>query len=268
MKVYMVILFLVVLALQLSALEKLVVIGKGPAGLSAAIYAGQAHLNPLVIEGEECDGQLVMINRIENYPGFPEGIEGESLMERMRLQAENFGARFLDDYAVAVDLQSYPFLITVNDGEEVACESVIIATGSSPRWLGVAGEEALKGLGVSASAICDGPLFQGKEVVVVGGGDAALEQALLLTDYAAKVTILHRDDHFTASSYLVERVFSHPSIDAIFNSKVEEILGVEQGWVIGILLSDLKTGMKKKLMCAGILVAVGRKPNTDLFWGK
>jgi thioredoxin reductase (NADPH) len=257
-----------ILSISSYAVEKLVVIGKGPAGCSAAIFAGQAQLFPFVVEGQECDGQLTMIKHIENYPGFPEGIDGEELVERMRLQAERFGAYFKNNYIVKANFLVYPFQLILDNGVIIHSRSVIIATGSSPRWLGVPHEEALKGRGVSASATCDGYLFNGKSVVVAGGGNAALEQALVLSEYAKQVTILHRGSQMNASPYLLERVKSLPKMHVMLQVQIQEILGEEEGWVSGIVYKNLMTDKLETLPCEGLFVAIGRKPNTDLFVGQ
>jgi thioredoxin reductase (NADPH) len=246
-------------------IEKLVILGSGPAGLTSAIYAGQANLKPLVIEGEECDGQLGSVFQMENFPGFPDGIKGGDLIERMHVQAENFGAHFLPGKILEVDLINRPFRLTLSDGRTVYAESMILASGTSKRWLGLESEDALKGKGVSGSATCDGPLFQDKEVVVVGGSDAALEEALALTKYASKVALIHRSNKLNASTYLQDRIFQDKKIQVIWDSAVEEILDPAQDSVTGIILRNLKSGEKTNFRCDGVFVSIGRQPNTALF---
>jgi len=246
-------------------IEKLVILGSGPAGLTSAIYAGQVNLKPLVIGGNECDGQLSSIYHMENYPGFPEGINGAELVERMRIQAEKFGAHFYPGAVVDIDLSNSPFRLTFEDGHAVYSESIIIALGTSKRWLGLDSEEILKEKGVHGSATCDGPLYQDKEVVVAGGGDAALEEAIALTEFAAKVTLIHRTNKFNASSYLQEKIFSNKKIQVIWDAAIDEILDVSQGYVTGVVLRNLKTQEKTTYPCAGIFVAIGRQPNTQVF---
>lgn len=250
-------------ALQGAEAEKIVILGAGPAGLTSSLFAAQANLNPLVIEGDPYEGQIASIYHIENYPGFPEGISGQDLANRIHQQAEMFGARFQSGQAVNVDLQQRPFHILLDDGREIFCESLVIATGASPKWLGLDSEAALIGHGVSASAILDGPKFAGKDVVVVGGGDSAMEQALLLTEYASHVTIVYKGEKFYGVSYLQERIFNNPKISCRFHSTVSAIRGVEEGYVTGVVLTD-----KTELACEGLFVSNGRKPNTDLFLGQ
>lgn len=250
------------------AIEKLVILGAGPAGLTSAIYAGQANLSPLVIEGGECDGQLASVYYMENFPGFPEGIQGDELVNRMHLQAEKFGARFQPEILIDIDLSHSPYRLTMKNSQIIYAESIIIALGTSKRWIGLESEEALKGSGVSGSATCDAPLFLNKEVVVVGGGDAALEEALALTEFATKVTLLHRSDNFNASTYLQDRIFAHEKIHVIWNSTVEEILDVSKGRVTGIVTRNLKTKEKNVLPCEGVFVSIGRKSNVDVFKGQ
>ena len=263
MQKFLIFFFILISATALCAVEKLVVIGKGPAGCSAAIFSGQALLSPYVVEGQECDGQLIIVNHIENYPGFPDGINGEELVARMQLQAERFGAKFKSTYVVEANFLTHPFQLILDNGDVIETHSVIIATGSSPRWLGVPNEEALKGRGVSASATCDGHLFKDRSVVVAGGGDAALEQALLLTEYASQVTLLHRGKQLNASAYLLEKVKSHSKIHILLNAQIEEIFGEE--WVKGVMYKNTETKKQERLPCEGLFVAIGRKPNTDLF---
>jgi thioredoxin reductase (NADPH) len=252
-------------ALYAEPIEKLVILGGGTAGLTSAIYASQAGLEPLVIEGEECEGQLAAVYQIQNFPGFPEGIDGNELVGRMHLQAEQFGARFQAGNVVAVDLTERPFRLTLSDGRDVYAEAVIVAVGSRKRWLGLDAEEALKGKGVSGSARCDGDQFAGKEVVVVGGGDAALEEALYLSHFATRVSIVHLRDQLTASAYLQDQALSNGKIEVILDAAVDDILGVSQDHVTGVMLRNVKTGERHVLPCDGVFVSIGRQPNTDLF---
>jgi len=256
------------IALGAERAEKVVILGSGPAGLTSAIFTGQANLSPLVIEGNECDGQLVVVQLIENFPGYPEGIRGEELIARMRMQAEKFGARFFPGSVYAMDLSQRPFKLALSDGDIVYAESVIIALGTAKKWLGLASEEALKGKGVHGSATCDGDLYEGKEVVVVGGTDSALEEALTLALYAKKVTIIWRNEAFSAAPYLQDRVFSHKKIKVIFNTEIVDILDVNKMHVTGVLMQDKKLSKKEVYPCDGVFIAIGRRPNTDLFKGQ
>ena len=252
-------------AVHCAEMEKLVILGSGPAGLTSSLFAGQAHLDPLVIEGGPHEGQIASVYCIENFPGFPEGISGQELSRRMRKQAENFGARFHPSHAVTVDLLQYPFHIRLNDGQEIYCESLVIATGASPKWLGLKAESVLIGHGISSSATLDAQKFQDQVVLVVGGGDSAMEQALQLTEYASHVVLIYKDSHLHAASYLQERVFNHPKIACLFNSEIIDIDGVDQGYVTGAIVKNLDTQTDAYIACRGIFVSNGRKPNTDLF---
>jgi thioredoxin reductase (NADPH) len=245
--------------------EKVVIIGSGPAGLTAAIYAARADLDPLMIEGFERGGQLMITTDVENYPGFPDGIMGPDLMEQMRKQAERFGTRIVSSNVTNVDFTQRPFTVSVGSDDYVA-ETVIITTGASARWLGVPGEEKLRGFGVSACATCDGFFFRDKELVVVGGGDSAMEEALFLTKFASKVTVIHRRDEFRASAIMANRVMEHPKVEVIWNTVVEEILGDET--VTGVRLRDVTTDQVSDLATDGVFVAIGHTPNTDVFKGQ
>lgn len=246
-------------------IEKLVVLGSGPAGLTASLFAAQSHLNPLVIEGDPYEGQITSIYQIENYPGFPEGISGQELASKIHKQAEMFGVRFHSGQVIEVDLLQYPFRLVLDDGLELYCESLVIATGASPKWLGLENEAALIGHGISSSAVLDAAKFIDRNVVIVGGGDTAMEQALLLTEYASHVTMIYKDDKFYGAPYLQERVFSNSKIDCRFNSEIAEISGAAEGYVTGIVLRNLKTEEEVCFPCEGIFVSNGRKPNTSLF---
>lgn len=248
--------------------EKVVILGSGPAGLTSAIFTGQANLNPLIIEGNECDGQLVVVQLIENFPGYPEGIRGGELIEKMRIQATKFGARFHAGTVIDIDLSKRPFKLILSDGNIVYTETLIIALGTSKRWLGLASEEALKGKGVHGSATCEGEQYVGKKVVVVGGTDSALEEALTLAQYAEKVTIIWRNSSFNAVPYLKDRIFSHKKIQVIFNNEIVEILDLNKGHVTAVVMQNTQSQKKEIYPCDAIFVAIGRKPNTDLFKGQ
>lgn len=245
--------------------EKVAIIGSGPAGLTAAIYAARADLDPLLIEGFERGGQLMITTDVENYPGFPDGIMGPDLMEQMRKQAERFGTRIVSSNVTNVDFSSRPFTISVGS-DDYRAETVIISTGASARWLGVPGEEKLRGFGVSACATCDGFFFRDKELVVVGGGDSAMEEALFLTKFASKVVVVHRRDEFRASAIMANRVLEHPKIEVRWNTVVEEILG--DSTVTGVRLRDVVTDEAIDLATDGVFVAIGHTPNTDVFKGQ
>ena len=242
--------------------EKVVIVGSGPAGLTAAIYAARAGLDPLMVEGMERGGQLMITTDVENYPGFPDGIMGPDLMEQMRKQAERFGTRIISSNVTDVDFSSRPYTVSVGS-DEYRAESVIISTGASARWLGVPGEEKLRGFGVSACATCDGFFFREKELVVVGGGDSAMEEALFLTKFATKVTVVHRRDEFRASTIMAQRVLDHPKIEVVWDSVVEEITG--DSVVTGVTLKNLKTDEVTEFATDGVFVAIGHDPNTSVF---
>lgn len=244
--------------------EKVLIIGSGPAGLTAAIYAARAELEPLMIEGVERGGQLMITTDVENYPGFSDGIMGPELMEQMHKQAERFGTRIVSSDVTAVDFSEQPFKVSVGSDEYTA-DSIIISTGASARWLGIEGEARLRGYGVSACATCDGFFFREKELIVVGGGDTAMEEALFLTKFASKVTIIHRRDEFRASPIMVKRAVNHPNIDIIWDSVVEEVLG--DTLVTGALIRNVKTDEVTTFNADGIFVAIGHVPNTKVFDG-
>lgn len=246
-------------------MKKVIIIGSGPAGLTAAIYAARGGLEPLVIAGSTPGGQLMLTTEVENYPGFETGIFGPELMERMRRQAERFGAKFIEGDATKVDFSKRPFKVWV--GEDMySGDAVIIATGASAKWLGLESEQRLRGRGVSSCATCDGFFFTNKDVVVVGGGDTAIEEALFLTKFARTVTIIHRRDALRASKILQDRAFSNEKIKFKWNSEVVEILGEDK--VVGVRLRDVKTGELFDLKCDGVFIAIGHKPNTELFKGQ
>jgi thioredoxin reductase (NADPH) len=240
----------------------MVILGSGPAGLTAAIYAARANLEPLVIAGNVPMGQLMITSDVENYPGFPDGIQGPELMQKFREQAERFGATILERDATRVDFSSRPFGIWVGE-DEYRADSVIIATGASALWLGLPSEEEFRGRGVSACATCDGFFFRGREVAVVGGGDTALEEATFLTRFADKITMLVRRDAFRGSKIMQDRAMRDPKIEILWNKEVAEVRG--EMTVGSLLLRDTATGEESELAVQGMFVAIGYKPNTDLF---
>ena len=247
--------------------HKVVIIGSGPAGLTAALYNSRAMLNPVVIDGIEPGGQLMITSDVDNYPGFPEGILGPELMDKMRKQVERFGTTFINGHVEEIDVNKRPFQLTVDD-DKILADSIIIASGASANWLGLDSENQLKGKGVSACATCDGFFFKEEEVVVIGGGDTALEEALFLTKFAKKVTVVHRRDQLRASKIMQDKSFANPKIEFIWDSVVEEVLGVTEGKVTGVRLKNIKSGETSQLDCQGCFVAIGHTPNTSLFKGK
>jgi thioredoxin reductase (NADPH) len=246
-----------------SDVRDLIIIGGGPAGYTAALYAARANLNPLVIEGISFGGQLMITSDVENYPGYPEGVLGPEMMKDFRTQAERFGAEFLTEDVTSVDFSERPFTVEV-DGDEYRARTVIVATGASARQLGLASEKALQGRGVSYCAVCDAAFFRDKEVVVVGGGDSAMEEAIFLTKFATKVYIVHRRDEFRASPIMFDRARANPKIEFVTNAVVDEVLG-EEGKVSAVLIRDLNTGETREIPAQGLFVAVGHDPNTSLF---
>ena len=242
--------------------EKLIIIGSGPAGLTAALYAARADLDPLVFEGVAAGGQLMITTDVENYPGFPDGILGPELMDQFRKQAERFGARMQQVDVTHVDFGSRPLQVQVG-GDDYTADAVIVATGATAKWLGIPGEGELTGRGVSACATCDGFFFRDQELVVVGGGDTAMEEALFLTKFASKVTIVHRRDQFRASKIMAQRVLDHEKIDVVWNTVLTEIHG--NATVEKVTLEDTVSGEKREMAANGVFVAIGHKPNTELF---
>ena len=247
-------------------MRHLVIIGSGPAGLTAAIYAARANLSPLLIEGWQSGGQLTTTTEVENYPGFSKGIMGPELMKEMRAQAERFGTEFLTGDVSAIDLSQRPFRLTIDGEQRVEAGALILATGASSIRLGLPNEQRLTGYGVSTCATCDGYFFRGRDLVVVGGGDSAVEEATFLTKFARTVTIVHRRDKLRASKIMQDRAMKNEKISFAWNSVVEDILGKDL--VTGVRLKNLVTGSSTDLPCAGVFVAIGHRPNTDLIKGQ
>src|SRR5947209_19337098 len=246
---------------------KVIVIGSGPAGCTAAMYLSRANLAPLVLEGLQPGGQLTITTDVENYPGFPGGILGPKLMDLMRLQAERFGAVFRMEQIENVELRTHPFVVTT-DQREYECDALIIAAGASAMQIGLPSEKALQGFGVSYCATCDGFFFKGKEIVVVGGGDSAMEEATFLTKFASKVTVVHRRDELRASKIMQERARGNPKIEFVFDSTVEEVIGTKEGGVTLLKLRNLKTNALSEMPAQGLFVAIGHTPNTRVYAGQ
>ncbi|MBP2313332.1 thioredoxin-disulfide reductase [Azospirillum soli] len=253
---------------------KVLIIGAGPAGYTAAIYAARANLEPLMVQGMQPGGQLMITTDVENYPGFAEPIQGPWLMEQMQKQAEHVGTKMVFDLIVDVDFTQRPFVCKGDSGDTYTADSVIIATGAQARWLGIPSEETYRGFGVSACATCDGFFFRGKEVAVIGGGNSAVEEALYLTNHATKVTIIHRRDSFRAERIMQDRLFRNPKIEVVWDSAVDEIVGEGDGslgnprGVTGVRIKNVKTGELRTIPVAGVFVAIGHEPATGVFKGK
>ena len=248
---------------------RVAILGSGPAGLTAAIYAARAMLEPVVISGLEPGGQLTITTDVENYPGFAEAIQGPWLMEQMRAQAEHVGTEFLDDLVSAVDLSRRPFRLTLDSGAEMLAETLIIATGAKAKWLETPSEQRYRGFGVSACATCDGFFYRGKAVAVIGGGNTAVEEALFLTSFASKVTLVHRRSELRAERILQDRLFAHPKVEVIWDSEVDEVLGSgEPATVSGLRLRNLKTNVSRELAVDGVFIAIGHAPASELFSGQ
>jgi len=247
--------------------RNVIVIGSGPAGLTAALYTARANLKPLVIEGLEAGGQLMLTTLVENFPGFPKGVMGPELMGDMRAQAEHFGAEIIRAHVTAVDLMARPHIVRTSDAE-YRCKSLIIATGASARLLGLPSERALIGHGVSTCATCDGYFFRGKPIAVVGGGDSAMEEAMFLTRFASHVTVVHRRDTLRASKIMQDKAFANAKISFEWNAEVEDILDTGRGEVTAMVIRNSRTGVRKEIPVDGVFVAIGHTPNTQLFAGQ
>lgn len=253
--------------MELQKHYKVLIIGSGAAGLTAAIYAARAELQPLVIEGMQPGGQLTITTEVENYPGFPQGIMGPQLMNDMHKQAERFGTHFLYQFVLEVDFSRKPFVIKTDD-KQFTTDSVIIASGASAKLLGLESETLLMGHGVSACATCDGFFFKDKEIVVVGGGDSAMEEATFLTKFASKVTVIHRREELRASKIMQQRAFDNPKIDFLYNKVITEVIGTQSEGVGAIKLKDSVTGKESEFSCQGVFLAIGHTPNTEVFRGE
>ena len=248
---------------------KVLILGSGPAGYTAAIYAARAMLNPLVIQGIQPGGQLTITTDVENYPGFAETIQGPWLMEQMQAQAEHVGVEVIMDHVTRVDLSRRPYRLEGDGGATYACDALIICTGAQAKWIGLPSEEAFKGFGVSACATCDGFFYRGKEVMVVGGGNTAVEEALFLTNFASRVTVVHRRDAFRAERILQDRLFKHPKIEVVWDTVLDEVVGdAEPKTVTGAKLRNVKTGEITTRPADGIFIAIGHAPATELFRGQ
>ena len=248
--------------------RRVVIIGSGPAGLTAALYTARANLAPLLVEGLEAGGKLMLTTMVENWPGFRDGIMGPDLMTEMRAQAERFGTEIVQGNVTRVDLKQRPFTITFEDGKHVTTETLIIATGAAARWLEIGSDRKLAGHGVSTCATCDGYFFRGKPIAVVGGGDSAMEEAIYLTRFASKVTVVHRRDTLRASKIMQDKAFANPKIEFIWDSEVSDVLDGGKGEVEGIVVRNLKTGQQTTLPLDGVFIAIGHTPNTSLFVGQ
>jgi len=248
--------------------HRVVIIGSGPAGLTAALYTARANLKPLLIEGLEAGGQLMLTTMVENWPGFREGIMGPDLMAEMRAQSERFGAEIIQGNVLKVDLGQRPFPITLADGRPVYADALIIATGASARWLDIGSDRKLSGHGVSTCATCDGYFFRGKPIAVVGGGDSAMEEAVYLTRFASKVIVIHRRDTLRASKIMQDKAFANPKIEFIWDSEIASVNDVEKGEVTGVTVRNLKTDALTEVPLDGVFIAIGHTPNTSLFKGQ
>jgi thioredoxin reductase (NADPH) len=248
--------------------RRVVIIGSGPAGLTAALYTARANLKPLLIEGLEAGGQLMLTTMVENWPGFRDGIMGPDLMAEMRAQAERFGTDVLAGNVAAVDILRRPFTITLSEREPITTDSLIVATGASARWLEIGSDRKLSGHGVSTCATCDGYFFRGRPIAVVGGGDSAMEEAIYLTRFASKVTVVHRRDSLRASKIMQDKAFANPKIEFVWDSEIADISDVLKGEVTAIVIRNLKTGQLRTLPLDGVFIAIGHTPNTSLFQGQ
>jgi thioredoxin reductase (NADPH) len=248
--------------------RKVIIIGSGPAGLTAALYTARANLKPLLVEGIEAGGQLMLTTMVENWPGFRDGIMGPDLMTEMRVQAERFGTHVASGNVERVDLRNRPFSIAFADGKTISTDALIIATGASARWLEIGCDRKLSGHGVSTCATCDGYFFRGKPIAVVGGGDSAMEEAIYLTRFATKVTVIHRRDSLRASKIMQDKAFANPKIEFIWDSEIADIKDVKRGEVTSIVVRNLKTGKLTDVPIDGVFIAIGHTPNTALFRGQ
>jgi thioredoxin reductase (NADPH) len=248
--------------------RKVIIIGSGPAGLTAALYTARANLKPLLVEGIEAGGQLMLTTMVENWPGFRDGIMGPDLMAEMRVQAERFGTDMMQGNVARVDLKRRPFSIAFADGATITTEALIIATGASARWLEIGVDRKLSGHGVSTCATCDGYFFRGKPIAVVGGGDSAMEEAIYLTRFASKVTVIHRRDSLRASKIMQDKALANAKIEFIWDSEIADIKDVERGEVTGIIVRNLKNGKLTNVPLDGVFIAIGHTPNTALFRGQ
>jgi len=248
--------------------RKVVIIGSGPAGLTAALYTARANLKPLLVEGIESGGQLMLTTMVENWPGFRDGIMGPDLMTEMRAQAERFGTEVVQGNVQRVDLRSRPFALAFDGGKTITTEALIIATGASARWLEIGVDRKLSGRGVSTCATCDGYFFRGKPIAVVGGGDSAMEEAIYLTRFASKVTVIHRRESLRASKIMQDKAFANPKIEFIWDSEIADIKDIEKGEVTGIDVRNLKSGSISHVPLDGVFIAIGHTPNTALFRGQ
>ena len=248
--------------------REVVIIGSGPAGLTAALYSARANLRPLLVEGLEAGGQLMLTTMVENWPGFRDGIMGPELMSEMRAQAERFGTEIVQGNVTSVDLRRRPFTITLEDKRTITAASLIIATGASAKWLDIGSDRKLSGRGVSTCATCDGYFFRGKPIAVVGGGDSAMEEAVYLTKFASKVTVVHRRDTLRASKIMQDKAFANPKIDFVWDSEVVDVADLDKGEVTHITVRNLKTGQLQTLPVDGVFIAIGHVPNTALFKGQ
>ena len=247
---------------------KVVILGSGPAGLTAALYAARANLSPVVIDGGQPGGQLTITTEVENFPGFPDGIQGPEIVELFRQQAERFGTTYVSAEVTEVELAKRPFELKLSSGQHVLADSLIISTGASAKLLGIPSESRLMGYGVSACATCDGFFFRDKRVMVVGGGDTAMEEATYLTRFASSVTVVHRRDHLRASKIMQDRAEKNPKIDFVWDSVIDEIHGAKESGVEAVTLHNVKTGEKSRVETDGVFMAIGHEPNTKLFRGK